>query len=201
MAQANTVRIGLTNLLRFMSATGLTRVNAVDEALQEYRDWKDYYRDLRPEMVFAIKDHDPDRLEQFMRNRAVDKRTPHFDVCAAGLIEWMNAKDYTFLSIPKPAPWQEGDLRLSVNPEVAISVDGVEYLVKLYLAKGSLTVPARRAFSWLVRQTHGASGMTPALLEVRKHRLIPTPEPKGRIGRWVRGEAQSFLNYVRMDPA
>lgn len=200
MPDRRAIRIGLTNFLRFMSATGLTRVNAVDEALQEYRDWKDYYRDLREQMILALKDHDPERLRRFMRDRALDARTPHFSVCAAGLIEWMAVTDYRFIRVQKGGRWSEGELQISVNPEVAIAVDGVEYLVKLYLAKGSLSKPARAAFAWLVRETHG-SAMTPALLEVRKHRLFPTPSPSSRIGRWVRGEAQAFINYTNIDAA
>ena len=47
------VKIYLTHFLRFLSTTGLKRANAVDEALQEYSQGRDYYGYLRKEMVFG----------------------------------------------------------------------------------------------------------------------------------------------------
>lgn len=195
---AKPVRIGLTSFLRFISATGLARVNAVTEALQDYREWKDYYKDLRDQMILALKHHDPDRLERFLAERGVDDRSPHYAICVRGLIDWMNKTEYTFIHGPKQGRWEERSLRISVNPEVALAIGGTNYIVKIYLAKGSLSQPAQRALGWLIREVHGTT-MTPALLEVRKGRLLPSPKPSKKIGRWVRGEAQAFLNYVEMD--
>lgn len=194
-----TVRIGLTNLLRFMSATGLTRVNSVDEALQEYSQGRDYYRELRERMVLAIKKNDIRGLETFLQNRPSDAKSPHFAICASGLIEWMAKTDYEFIGIPKSSPWQDDELRISINPEVSVRIDGTIYLVKLYLAKGWLSLPAQRAYAWLVQQTHGTRSGTPAILQVRKHRLVRSPNPSERIGRWVRGEAKAFLGYIHLD--
>lgn len=194
------MRVGLTNFLRFISASGISKVNQVLEATQDYRDWKDYYKDFREAAVPAIANRDLQRVEALVARITDETKAQHYGLCLQGLKQWMNKTEYRVISRPRTASWDAGEIRVVVNPEVLLEIEGVVYMVKLYMAKEKLSQPARRAYAWLVGQTHNQS-VTPALLEVRKGKLTPCPSANARIGQWIRGEVAAFIALWRMNKA
>jgi hypothetical protein len=194
------MRIGLNNFLRFIAATGLSKVNQVLEAVQDYRDWKDYYKDFREEAVLAMSTRNLKRLKRVVDEIEDDVKAHHYEICFDAFQKWLAKTDFTIISHPAPVSWDAGEIRISVNPELIIDIDGVRYIVKLYLAKERLSQPARRAYAWLVNQTHG-TGAKPAILEVRKGRLNACPDPNKKVGQWIKGEVAAFVALWKMNRA
>lgn len=194
------MRVGLNNFLRFISASGVSKVNQVVEALQRYREWKDYYKDFRGAGVLGITSGDIGRLEVLVEGITDETKARHYAICLEGLKKWLAKANYKVISHPATQSWDAGEFRIIVNPEVVLELDGVVYMVKLYMAKEHLSQPARRAYAWLVAQTHGGSAI-PALLEVRKGKLTPCPAPNDRIGQWITGEVAAFIALWKMNKA
>lgn len=194
------MRVGLNNFLRFISANGASKVNQVLEALQDYRDWKDFYKDFREAAVLAIASGDLAQLRSVVLNADTELKQKHFSECLEGLEDWARRNSYAYISAPVGRSWDAGEIKIAVNPEVIIDIDGERYIVKLYMSKEKLTQPARRAFAWLVHKTHGTAAR-PAILEVRKGRLAPAPKPTGKIAQWVRAEVAAFIALWKMNRA
>lgn len=194
------MRIGLNNFLRFISATGLSKVNQVVEALQDYRDWKDYYKEFRELAIVSLATKKTDRLRKLIASLPDDTKAHHYGLCLDGFEQWLERTDYKIISHPKGKTWQAGEIRISVNPEVILEIEGVRYIVKLYLSKERLSQPARRAYAWLLGETHGHTA-TPATLEVRRGKLTPIPPPTNRIGQWIHGEIAAFIALWKMNKA
>jgi hypothetical protein len=194
------MRVGLNNFLRFISANGASKVNQVLEALQDYRDWKDFYKDFREPAVLAIATKKLNALEVAVAAASSETKRKHYEECLDGLKEWMAKTAYTYVSTPKSASWDAGEIKIAVNPEVVIDIGGDRYIVKLYMSREKLTQPARKAFSWLVKKTHGSSAI-PAILEVRKGRLSPSPAPTSKIAQWIRAEVAAFVELWKMNRA
>jgi hypothetical protein len=195
------MKTGLSNFLRFMSTTGLSRLNQVIEGTQ-YEHWMDYYKDLRSQIILALASGKTARLEEFVSRHPDDAKVPNYALCASKLITWMAKNDYKFLGRVRPATWTEGELRVPVNPEVRMEVDGQECLVKLYMAKEKLSPSAKKAYAYLVNQTLGQhSKLTPAILDLRTGKLYMIATPNNRIGLWVRSEAAAFIAMWKMNRA
>lgn len=194
------MRVGLNNFLRFISANGLSKVNQVLEALQDYLPGRDYYKDFREEAVLALVTGKTDRLQKLIDNLADERKKPHYEMCLAGFQQWLAKTQYRVVSHPKPRSWKAGEIQIAVNPEILIEVGNTLYIVKLYLSKEKLSQPARRAYAWLVGETHGKEP-TAALLDVRKSRLTPVPAPTDRIEQWIRGEVAAFIALWKMNKA
>lgn len=193
------MRVGLNNFLRFMSADGASKVNQVLQALQEYRESKDFYREFRDPAILAIAAHDTTNLEA--KVAAIERRkSSHYAQCLAGLHHWISKTDYKVIGYPKSESWNAGEIRIAVNPEILIDVNGKRYIVKLYMAQDSLSQTARKALSWLIKHTHGSSA-APAILEVRKGKLSPTPRPTRKIAQWIKAEVAAFVALWKMNKA
>lgn len=194
------MRVGLNNFLRFISVTGISKVNQVMEALQDYRDWKDFYKDFREAAILAIASKNTRRLEALVSNLSDERKARHYAICLEGLKQWISKTNYRFVSRPRSASWTSGEIRISVNPEMILEIDGETYVVKLYMAKEQLSQLARKAYAWLIGETH-KNGSTPAILEVRKGKLIPCQAPNRRIGQWIKGEVAAFVALWKMNSA
>ncbi|MGQ0680573.1 MAG: hypothetical protein ACT4OM_13140 [Actinomycetota bacterium] len=193
------MRVGLSNFLRFISASGISKVNEVTESLQEYQPYMDYYKPFREATILGLAERNIERLEKLVASIEL-KKVEHYTACLAGLKRWIEKHDFKVTSHPQGEIWEAGEIHVTVNPEFVMDVDGVCYIVKLYMSQKSLTRSARRAFAWLVMQTHGTEAI-PALLELRKGKLTPCPFPPKRLGQWVKGEAAAFEAIWKMNRA
>ena len=193
------MRVGLSNFLRFISASGASKVNKVIEAQQEYREWKDFYKDFREGVLLSLAKKDTERLEAIVSGIEA-RKFDHYQNCLLGYQKWLSVTDFKVISFPKSESWESGGARISVNPEVVIEIDGTKYLVKLYMSQETLSQPARRAYAWLVAQTHGGDYVA-ALLEIRKGKLIVCTSKSAKIGQWLKGEAATFVALWNMNRA
>ncbi len=185
----------LTHLLRFLSSTGLARVQIVEDSQRDYDPAHDFYKKLRAAIVAALQAGNPEPMEAVLRT-AHKKKVGHYTDCAEQVAAWMSKTNFKVLGVLASMPYTLGELKVNVSPELLLEVDGHRYIVKLYLAQEPLSPHALRALGFLIRSTFGdrIRGTQPAVLDVRKGKLRPIAESsKKRTRQWLLGEAAGFI--------
>lgn len=96
-----------------------------------------------------------------------------------------------------PIKYPCGDLTINVTTDFALNIDGALVLLKPFLRQDLLTRDARNAFSFLVRETHGAiHAGEPRLLVAREAKLSRGYPTKGA-ATILKAEAGKFLSTWR----
>lgn len=189
--------ISATTYIDFLSATGTTRLAVVRDALRQYGEpyeqRRDFYRPVR-EGIIALHRSGRDRSALSALIEPVDdRRTAHVRACVEGYQRWLGKKLIVWVRRPKPVPWQSGELRVHVNPELGIAVNGVRHFVKLYL-KGKLFSQKRaNLLIHLVSKAVPDLSVTPAMLDVRRAKLYAQTASPRDLEIILRSEAFSFV--------
>jgi hypothetical protein len=192
------MQTGLSNLLRFMSTSGMERMNKVLEGSR--KEYWDFYLEFRRGAGKALTKGDPVYLDRLINKLSDDPRTESYRHCAENLKKWMAKNDFEILANVRPIPWRAGELTVPINPEFSARIDGDRHLIKLYMPKEKLTTSARRAFTYLVDQTHGPEAGKPTILDLRHTgRLLPVLAPTEKVARWVQSEAAAFVVMSKMN--
>jgi hypothetical protein len=153
----------------------------------------DRYKRLRNEVVPALRTGDLQHLESLPPRVTASKRND-YAACVNGLRLFLKKHEVKFLADIAPSDWTCGELEVRVNPEVRLQVDGVAYLVKLFMVQQPLLVVSEQALGYLITEAHCSSWSdSPALLDLRRSKLVLPRRPTTRTPKLVRVEAASFV--------
>ena len=95
---------------------------------------------------------------------------------------------------PHKAHWEYGTLRVRVNPELGLTIDGDDHLIKLYFKDQKLTKDRVAVISQMMIDALGddAEGQNVALLDVRNSRLHVFDAPDLALKPLLEGKALAF---------
>jgi hypothetical protein len=188
------MRVALNTFVSFVSVSGLAKVNKVAEAKREYHVQHDFYKKLRDRVIAALSKGDMTKVQQLPRIVKDDRKVSNYAACIEGLEKWMDKTTFSVVGVVAPAYWIHGELQISVNPELLIRVDGEAFAVKLYMGKDRLSRAALQTYGYLVATSHKElRDAMPAILDLRRSRLIPVPASTRRVRQLVEGEAAAFI--------
>ncbi len=97
---------------------------------------------------------------------------------------------------PPSSVWNAADLHVKVNPELGLTLNGMEYVVKLYFKDEPLTKRRLAVVLQMMKATfndNANSQRTMAVLEVGKGKLLPLEPGAPDITPLLLGEAASFV--------
>lgn len=175
--------------------TGSARRAKVREAQDPYDPQHDFYRQLRTGAVASIVTRDPRHVSAAVE-RAHSSKVEQYRLCARGLEKWIKKTHYDQIDRPRPRRITIGDLQIQVNPEMTLRVHGTHHLVKFLTRQDPLTRDALNAYAYLLDLSHGAAHLVPALLDLRKGRIL-TPKPSRDTETIVESEAAAFVAMWR----
>lgn len=184
--------ISLTTFVDFVSKSGTPKMTVVREwkHRDEYDPLTDYWKTLR-EAIIAVhkKRHGVERLEAVAAGATV-KKIANYALCAKAYKKWIGKRTLPWFEPPK-LEWKSGGIRVQINPELGLEIDGKKHLVKLYFREQAL--PANRAVLALQAMHEAASklrsNVAMGLLDIRKGKLHTISAPAKEYGDQLFAEA------------
>jgi len=181
--------VSLTTFVDFVSKAGTPKATVVRKWKEsgDYEIVTDFYKRVREAIVEYHKNGAP--VDNALAG--CNKKIPHFNGIIAGHKKWVRRKDLKWFAPPTEV-WQCGQLSVSINPELGLSVEGVPHLIKLYfkgdrLAKSRVNIITQLMTSALASATRRDCVM--AVLDVRNAKLFSGQGNDLRLEAQLRAEA------------
>ncbi len=186
------------SLAKRTRAESIRRVHAVPSPAVDY--WRLFrlnvvahhqlQADPRPEPPDAV-----DPLDAAVELAGPD-RQEHYGAAVANYRRFVGRRRVEWVGQPRRAVWLADDLRLRVDPELHVTIDGDPHVVKLWLkADPALALTQRTAnpLVWLLASCHGHLGR-PVVLDVLRGRAFGLTRPRVDHEVLLRAQAAAFLS-------
>ena len=190
--------ISLTEFVDFVIKSGtpkLTQVKTIRKRHEEgYEPSHDFYKKLRDGIIELHQEGQSkstlDVLTSGIRDR--NKRNT-YPMLVKAYKKFLGRKQTAWFE-PHKAHWKYGGLCVRVNPELGLSIDGDDHLIKLYFKDQKLTKERVAVISQMMLDALGdnAEGQNAALLDVRHSRLHVFDAPDPALKPLLEGEALGF---------
>lgn len=194
--------ISMTTFLDFVQASGRGRLSAILRAKAQYdaryQPATDYYKGLRERIQAMHQQSEPSSvLNQFLSDLDNSRKERNYRQCVRGYQAWLGRRQARWLG-KSSRIWTSGDLRVKVNPELGLELDGERYRIKLYFKENAAIRSRLEAMLRLLEVTMPASeGIAPAILDVPRGRLIQLQRAQPGLDALLAGEAAAFLTMWR----
>ena len=199
--------VSLTEFVDFVIKSGtprLTQVRMIRKRHEEgYEPSRDFYRKLRDGIVELHQEGRPksalDALTKGIRDRNKQNTYP---TLVKAYKKFLGRKEIAWYE-PCKTHWKYGGLRVRVNPELGLTINGDDHLIKLYFKDQKLTKDRVAVISHMMNEALGdsAEGQDVALLDVRSSRLHVFDAPDPALKPLLEGEALAFCRmYEALTP-
>lgn len=193
------MNISLTDFVDFVITSGspkLTRVRQVKHMReQDYDPAKDFWKPLRDRIVQFHRTGEKRKtaLADVLTQVSPGKKERYAE-CLSGYRHFLGRKDFGWFEPPR-STWDEGTLKVSVNPELGLIRNGQRGVVKLYFKATKLS--KRRVAMILLLMREGLRGRlardaSVGILDVPHGRLYSAVDPDATLLPLLEGEAESF---------
>jgi hypothetical protein len=170
-------RITLTDVVDIISKSGTPKATKVNQIKyrQAYSPQTDFYKPLR-EWIVSIhqKNHPKNQLGDVLKFLTDEKKIKNYPKAIGGYEKWWGRKVISWES-SFSAVYSYQNIDIGINPELGLVVDGVPYLIKLYLKDEPLH-KLRVEFIFALMQYALISGSPQnckmAILDVRNSKLF-----------------------------
>lgn len=183
--------ISLTEFVDFILKVGTTKVTKVSDIKKKppYNPATDHWRQLRLHFCSFLEGSAP-KLS-FAATGAKDKKERTYKLAIQGFKKFLGKKPYEHFK-PHKANWEYESLKVSVNPEIGLVLDGKKYLIKLYLKEEKLTKARIQVVLGIMRESFAKSYET-AVLDVMRGQLHVGDKATPTLKALMNGEAATFL--------
>lgn len=170
-------RISMTDFVDFVSSMGSPKATKVKQLKNrpQYHPAIDFYKILREGIANAhIQNRDKSSLVQILALLSDDKKTSNYSELIAGYTKWWGRKEI-FWTGTESSLFSFNGVDISVNPELGISLNGQNYLIKLYMKSEPLNTYRVRVLTYLMEIALADSvppGTRMAVLDVRNSKLF-----------------------------
>lgn len=193
------IAISMTTFIDFVVANPGSKVAEVRDAQRlygrKYHPAQDPYKEFREAILQMHREGRGAAALQAILADAPERMAAHWAANADGYRRFMGRKKLVLRPIPKAVRWPSGDLSVSVNPEVALNINGKPHLIKLYFKSEPISKLRINSMLHLLGEAFPERG-TPTILDVRRGKTFTPPIP-ATVGALLRGEAASFVQIWR----
>ncbi|HEU5003441.1 MAG TPA: hypothetical protein VFW71_11775 [Actinomycetota bacterium] len=203
----NDLKISLTHFTDFVTSTPSGRVQAVRDAIRlrdsidanrRSFDGKgfnpDFYKPMKLYLSKAVQGAPLETIESLLF--ADPRKQAAFRLCADGFHKFLAQQKVTWRGPGRKWEWSSGQLTVSVNPEIALRIDGNNWLLKLYFKERNLTKLPHRTKADLILHLLTAGSEedeTVGVLDLRRGAILALGKPVRDCELLLRGEAVSYL--------
>jgi hypothetical protein len=190
--------ISLTDFVDFVIKSGTPKLTKVRQlkARGKYNPAHDFWRGMRKGIRAW---HETDGSDLSALDCIVDdcediKKLPRYAAALRGYRRFIGRRHVTWFD-PPWEDWKHGSLRVRVNPELGLKIDGVPHVVKMYFKDERLTKLRTGAVLALMEaavRTKAPARAKMAVLEVSSGKLYPASADTAMALPLLRGEAASF---------
>ena len=193
--------ISLTDFIKFVSATGSSRITKVRDAKCRgvYDPRSDYWKQMREAIVaFHAPTNTTDKVpyfRTFMDGITNASKLQSFKLVSDNYKRFLGKKSITGLPVQKTR-WTHNGLTVRVNPESLLNINGSRELYKLYFAEAALSKQKSNAILALmsVALPNISNVDQFAVYDGRNNRIIRSATPDPNLMMLVRGEADAFVS-------
>ncbi|OQP58854.1 hypothetical protein A3860_39280 [Niastella vici] len=196
------IEVPLTSFIDFVAKSGIPKMtcakkikNQLDEP---YSPAKDYYKCFRESVVeLHRKKLDKKQLYELFGMLPIRKENNYREM-ESGYKKFMGNKNVTWFEPPRKN-WFQGNLKIPINPEVALQWDDRKYLIKLYLKAEKPTKDRVSSVLALMKEVLQEQDCNYSLLDVRTGKLHLFEQSMLTLIPLVKAEAQSLeviLNQI-----
>jgi len=203
-----TIAISLTTFVDFVTKTGTPRITTVQTAkrqvLEGYDPARDYWKRLREAIVqYHSTPWTIQRLRAEIASVTAANKVANYRACLDDYLRWAGRKNLTWFQF-QCNNYTHGGLRVRVNPELHLKINGEPHLVKLYFKAGGLCKRAVDPILYLIetcsRRIGSRGKPTPAVLDIRRRKLHTPTRQVPNISALLQGEAAAFETIYRQLP-
>ncbi|MEM7083065.1 MAG: hypothetical protein AAF465_10050 [Pseudomonadota bacterium] len=176
--------LSLTEFVDIATVTTDRKVAKIRNAKNKepYNPAFDFYKRLRDGIVSAHKSSDNKRaLNKILTNQTDKKKITNYPNVIAGYKKFWGSKKISWIEPPKEQMVSH-NISVSVNPEIGISFNNKNYIVKLYFKREKLAKARVNMILQLMEETLRSSvpdDYVFSVLDIRRAKLIePTVEIK-----------------------
>jgi hypothetical protein len=193
------ITISMTTFIDFVVASPGSKVAEVRDAQRlygrRYSPAQDPYKEFREAILKMHREGRTAAALQAILLEAPARMAAHWAANADGYQRFMGRKKLVLRPIPKAVRWTSGDLAVSVNPEVALNINGKAHLIKWYFKAEPISKVRINSMLQLLAEAFSDRG-APTILDVRRGKAFTPPIP-ATVGPLLRGEAASFVQIWR----
>ena len=177
--------ISLTTFVDFVLSSGTPKITKVRDAKRQYADGysqgKDYYKKLREKIVYIHKKRDSlEKLDDILAG-VHPKKLSNYRERINSYRKWAGKKEIIWAGSVR-SDWKFGDFKVGVNPELKVSINGDNYLIKLYFNKLKKNRPTSKrrleVIGYLIRVSlpKVTKQYIPAVLDIPSSKFFTFPE-------------------------
>ncbi|MEM7325643.1 MAG: hypothetical protein AAF531_21330 [Actinomycetota bacterium] len=199
--------ISLNQFFPFVLADSMAKraeLRSIKRTRGVYTPAVDYWRLLRLQIA---------AYHQFRQGPGVDALTTaielahpdrklHYTTAVTNYRRFIGRKTIEWVDTPRRAVWLADDLRVRVNPELHITINGEPHVVKLYLKadkKWALTQRTANPLAYLIHTCHGHLGK-PLVVDVMRGKAFGLTRPNIDYEALLRAQAAAFTSLWGAQP-
>ncbi|MGO1072482.1 hypothetical protein [Lysobacter sp. CA199] len=148
-------KISLTDFVDVVSKSGTPKATKVAQIKNrpEYGPAQDFYKIFRDGIIELHKrDDEKSELKSILLKTTDEKRLAHYPGMVKGYSKWWGKRTLSWFT-PATSTYSNSGIDVSVNPELGINIDGLNYIVKMYMKSEKLTKPRAELITELMEKT------------------------------------------------
>jgi hypothetical protein len=193
-------KVSLTTFVDFVLKAGTPKLTVVKtfKDRDDYDPAADYYKPLRNEIVRMHAAGDPKKvLDAFLATVHARKKV-NYATAVAGYKKILGKKSIAWFD-PPSSMWSCAGIDVSVNPEVGLKIECVDYVLKLYFKRDRLAKNKMEIINHLMAETLTDPKVPRnfGVVDMRNGKLITTP-PDPALMALLKGEAAAFATMLSL---
>ena len=193
------IDISLTDFIDYVSKIGTSKFTVVNQihSRDEYHPAFDFWKPLREGIIdFHKFDKDKSELDNILNELTDKKKINRYPLLIESYKTFIGRKKIEWFD-PPFKEWKTNDLRVRLNPELGLDINGNLYIIKLYFKTDKLS-QMKADLILLLMNTKLKKGdfkdATFAVLDVERNKLFEKTKLSKIHLSLLEGEALSFVN-------
>src|SRR6266702_5356348 len=187
-------KVPLTTFVDFVLKSGTPKLTVVQNFKNRpaYDPATDFYKPLREAIVRHHQKGEPKKALDAFVATCNPKKQGHYSAVVSGYKKFLGGNTIGWFA-PPTATWSAGGIPVSVNPELGLTIGGVNHVIKMYFKGEKLASNRMEVINHLMKLTL-ADPSTPVefgVVDMRKSKLHTT-KGNAALTALLMGEAASF---------
>ncbi|MEP6653198.1 MAG: hypothetical protein ABJA82_07550 [Myxococcales bacterium] len=190
-------KVSLTYFVDFVMKSGTPKLTVVRKFKErdDYDPQTDFYKKIRQGIVRLHREGKPKtELDSLIAGLSDEKKQNAYPEIVSGYKKFLGSKKVKWFEPPQ-GDWTAGGLKVSVNPELGLEINGQPFVLKLYFKDEALQKKRAEIVAHMMNVVLGPMSPSAAafvVLDVRRGKSVQPPVPVAGHDALLAGEAASF---------
>lgn len=192
------ITISTTEFMNYLNATGSSKITIVSNSKEKHvdeSDFFDYWLEFKRALKRTLKNNGSKEDFKEVIEKVKDDFRPNYQDMVNGFISFWGRKDLEWIQ-PAKRLYSLAGLRISVNPELGLVINGIKYHIKLFLRSNEI-IDRRHAdivitLMELALRIKAGDDVVFAVLDVRRSKFYEARDLNPKLSVLLKAEAKSF---------